>query len=139
LVTHDRYVLGNVCDQFIGLDGTGAHGLFAAYEQWDRWVQRKSSQTEQGPKRVPGSIPARRVPPKKLGYRELQEHTTMEARIISAEAELAACHTRLEDPAILTDHVQLQKAVDALKEAERQVEGLYARWAELEGKLQAGE
>ena len=42
----------------------------------------------------------------------------------------------MEDPAIAADHVQLQKAVDALKEAERQVERFYARWAELEGKLQ---
>ena len=137
LVTHDRYVLGTVCNQFVGLDGTGAHGLFADYEQWDTWVQRTASHTAETPVRASDTGGGRRSPSKKLGYREQQEHTTIEARVTNAEAELAACHARLEDPAIVTDHVQLQKAVDALKEAERQVEGLYARWAELEAKIKA--
>ena len=137
LVTHDRYVLGQVCNQFVGLDGTGAHGLFADYEQWDAWVQREASPAEQVLTRAPDGVPARRPPSKKLSYREQQEHTTIEQRILAAESELAVCHARMEDPAIVTDHMQLQKAVDALKEAERQVERLYTRWAELEGKLQA--
>jgi len=136
LVTHDRYVLGQVCNQFVGLDGTGAHGLFADYEQWDTWVQREASPGEQVLTRSPDGVPARRPSSKKLSYREQQEHTTIEKRILAAESELATCHARMEDPAIAADHVQLQKAVDALKEAERQVERFYARWAELESKLQ---
>ncbi len=139
LVTHDRYVLGKVCSQFVGLDGTGAHGLFADYEQWDRWVRRKAFETEETPTPAPDSVPTRRLSSKKLSYREQQEHMTIEQRILAAETEFAACHARLEDQAIVTDHVQLQKAVDALKEAARQVEGLYARWAELEAKLKAEE
>ena len=136
LVTHDRYVLGQVCNQFVGLDGTGAHGLFVDYEQWDTWVLREASSAEQAPTRASNGVPARRPPSKKLSYREQQEHTTIEKRILAAESELAICHARMEDPAIAADHVKLQKAVDALKEAERQVERFYARWAELESKLQ---
>jgi ABC transport system ATP-binding/permease protein len=135
LVTHDRYVLGQVCNQFVGLDGTGAHGLFADYEQWDAWVQREASPADQVLRRAPDGVPARRPPSKKLSYREQQDHTTIEKQILAAESELAICHARMEDPAIAADHVQLQKAVDALKDAEREVERLYTRWAELEGKL----
>jgi ATP-binding cassette subfamily F protein uup len=137
LVTHDRYVLGQVCNQFVGLDGTGAHGLFADYEQWDTWVLREPFSAEQASTLAFDSVPARRPPSKKLSYREQQEHRTIEERILAAESELATCRARMEDPAIAADHVQLQKAVDALKEAERQVERLYTRWAELEAKLKA--
>ena len=127
-----------VCNQFVGLDGTGAHGLFADYEQWDRWVQRDATlRGDQASTRTADSVRPRRPLSKKLSYREQQEHTTIEERILAAEAELATCHARLEDPAIVTDHVQLQKAVDALKDAEQQVERLYTRWAELEAKLKA--
>ena len=123
----------------MGLDGNGAHGLFAGYEQWDTWAQREPSQAEQVLTRAPDGVPARCPPSKKLSYREKQEHTAIEQRILAAESELATCHARMEDPAIAADHVQLQKAVDGLKEAERQVERLYTRWAELESKVQGGQ
>jgi hypothetical protein len=44
---------------------------------------------------------------------------------------------KVEDPTVGTDHLRLQEAYDVLKEAERKVERLYARWAELEAKRQA--
>jgi len=60
----------------------------------------------------------------------------MEERILKAEAELETCRAKIADPNIATQHLHLQDAYVALKAAEQQVEGLYARWAELEDKLQ---
>jgi hypothetical protein len=38
------------------------------------------------------------------------------------------------DPAVLADHVKSHEAFAQLAAAEQEVERLYARWSELEGK-----
>jgi len=46
-------------------------------------------------------------------------------------------HTKraaLEDPAVTSDRMSLQKACTQLDEAQKSVDALYARWAELEQK-----
>ena len=48
-----------------------------------------------------------------------------------------ACRVKVEEPTVASDHLRLQEAYESLKDAERKVERLYARWAELEAKRQA--
>ena len=136
LVTHDRYMLTQVCTHFVGLAGAGAYGLFADYGQWEAWLRRQSSKDDQ-PSKEPRTQNerARRSSSKKLTYREQQEYDTLEERIVEAEAALDTCRAKVEDPTVATNHLQVQEAYDALKVAEQQVERFYARWAELEGKL----
>lgn len=136
LVTHDRYMLTQVCDQFVGLDGNGAHGLFADYAQWETWLRRQASEKEQTSTRRPRSRNShpQRASSKKLTYREQQEYLTIEERILDAEAALETCRTKIADPTVATDHLQAQEAYHALKAAEEEVERLYVRWAELEKK-----
>jgi len=40
----------------------------------------------------------------------------------------------LEDPAVATDAVRLQATLKALEQAQKTLDELYARWAELESK-----
>ena len=135
LVTHDRYMLEEVCGEFVGLDGQGAYGNFASYEQWEVWLQRQlrgknqetngvriPKRTSQGPKQ------------KKLSYKEQKEYDRMEERILEAETARDACQVKVADPAVAVNHLRLQEEYDALRNAERKVERLYARWAELEAK-----
>ena len=75
--------------------------------------------------------------PKKLSYKEQKEYEGMERGILAAETACGVCRVKVEDPTVASDHLRLQDAYDALKEAERKVERLYARWAELEAKRQA--
>ena len=138
LVTHDRYMLEQVCTEFVGLDSQGAHDHFSTYEQWESWLYRH----QQGNCRDVKHSRNRREgqeknKPKKLSYKEQQEYKGMEERILHAEMARDACHAKVEDPAVATDHLRLQEAYDLLKDAEQEVERLYARWAELEAKHQA--
>ena len=138
LVTHDRYMLETVCTEFVGLDDKGAHGHFATYEQWESWLRRQL----QGGNKELNSSPTQKgglrgAKPKKLSYKEQKEYDQMEARILQAETVRDTCRVKVEDPTVGTDHLRLQEAYDVLKEAERKVERLYARWAELEAKRQA--
>ena len=137
LVTHDRYMLEKVCTQFIGLDGQGGHAVFAEYGQWENWLRRQRSSSPSTQEDSPSKKrPSRRVNQKKFSYREQQDYDSIESRILEAESVRDACRGKTEDPSIVSDHLQLQEALEALGAAEQTVEQLYRRWTELEEKRQ---
>ncbi len=63
----------------------------------------------------------------------------MEERITAAEEHLATLRAPLSDAEIAADADKLQQAYARVEEAQGQVDTLYARWTELETKLEAGE
>ncbi len=130
LVTHDRYMLDRVTTVTIGLDGRGGVSAFADFEQWTE-AMRESAK----PVRDKAPAPERPRQKKKLTYLEDRELKGMEDAIAAAEAELAKTHARLGDASIASNPGELQKACAAEAAASAKVEGLYARWAELEAKL----
>jgi ATP-binding cassette subfamily F protein uup len=140
LVTHDRYMLDRVSTIVLGLDGLGEIERFADYSQWDVWQrehQTKSTVNVPGEGRQSRAAAAANeaaAPKKKLSYVESREFATIEKRLEEAEKELHASRTALEDPAVTGDHVVLQAACVRIEEAQKAVESLYARWAELEEK-----
>ena len=71
---------------------------------------------------------------KKLSYLEAREYATIDGRIAQAEADLTARRAAFEDPAIASDGPRLMAAQAALEAAQKQVDELIARWAELEEK-----
>jgi ABC transport system ATP-binding/permease protein len=136
LVTHDRYLLDRVSTIVLGLDGQGGAESFADYGQWETWQaerKRGRSQTETSP-----SISGSPAPPaqakKKLSYLEAREYASIEQRITDAEQTLQNKHTALEDPAIASDGPMLVAAHAQLDAAQKDLDTLYARWAELQQK-----
>ncbi len=132
LVTHDRYMLDRVCTTVLGLDGRGDAERFADYSQWEAW-QQVDRQAQQDLKAAPqqDNGPA---PRKKLSYLEAREFAGIEERVTAAEEQLAKERELVEDPAVATDAVRLQGALQAMEQAQSVLDGLYARWAELEAK-----
>ena len=140
LVTHDRYLLDRVSTRILALDGRGGAIPYADYDQWQA---ARSSDTEAARRTV---APPRASPlapsdghakPRKLGYRDQREWDEMEARILEAEALLAAARTAAADPGVASDHAALSQRLEALASAQLEVDRLYARWAELEAKARA--
>ncbi len=135
LVTHDRYMLDRVSSVVLGLDGLGGAERFADYLQWEDW--QRSQQAKETPPSSAGvrngvTLPG--VAKKKLSYKEAREFATMEQRIAEAEQQLHAKQSALHDPAIISDGPSLHRASVHLDEAQKAVDALYARWAELEHK-----
>jgi ATP-binding cassette subfamily F protein uup len=137
LVTHDRYMLDRVSTVVLGLDGKGGVESFADYSQWEMWQAERKQSAQPGVRVVPRSAvstetaaPAR----KKLSYLEAREYDSIEQRIAEAEEMLRAKQAQLEDPAIASDGPRLLSAHAEMETAQKQVDSLYARWAELEGK-----
>jgi ATP-binding cassette subfamily F protein uup len=141
LVTHDRFMLDRVSTVVVGLDGFGAAERFADYSQWETWQRAQlavaASKLTDGnrPPRPAVNEAPRAIAKKKLSYTEAREFATIEDRIHRAEQDLQAKRIALEDPAITSDRLSLQNACRQLDEAQKSVDTLYARWAELEQKL----
>jgi ATP-binding cassette subfamily F protein uup len=58
----------------------------------------------------------------------------MEESVLAAEARVAEAKAHAEDPSFATDSAALQERLQALEEAQQEVDRLYERWAELEAK-----
>jgi ABC transport system ATP-binding/permease protein len=136
LVTHDRYLLDRVSNVVLGLDGQGGAEIFADYGQWETWqAERKHTriQTEPSSRPIPGSSPS--VPAqKKLSYLEAREYASIEQLITDAEQRLQSKRIAVEDPAIASDGPKLVAAHAEMEAAQKDLDTLYARWAELQEK-----
>jgi len=135
LITHDRYLLDRVSTIVLGLDSQGNTERFADYWQWEAWQsERKRSRNESESKLPPGSS-APPVPAKsKLSYLEAREYASIEQRITDADQWLQSKRTALEDPAIASDGPKLVAAQAEMEAAQKDLDTLYARWAELQEK-----
>ena len=130
LVSHDRYMLDRVSTIVIGLDG-GEGNAFADYSQWEAF--RGEQLSEKPAPKLPRPATPTEEPKKKLSYLHQREWDGMEAKILEAEHELAACQRELQASA--SDPDRVTEAYDKMHAAQRRVEDLYARWAELESQL----
>jgi ATP-binding cassette subfamily F protein uup len=139
LVTHDRYLLDRVSNVVLGLDGEGAAQRFADFAQWHVWqrsrnIKNKSSAVSPGLRPpMPAEAPAAAAK-KKLSYAEAREFAAIEARIAHAEREMNARRAALENPEVVGDHLAFRDTCAQFEEAQKLVDTLYARWAELEQK-----
>ncbi|MFN3652245.1 MAG: ABC-F family ATP-binding cassette domain-containing protein [Armatimonadota bacterium] len=133
LVTHDRYLLDQVCTDVLGLDGRGGHAFYADYSQWERaQAARQEARREVEARRA---APAAAAPPKaRISLAELKELSQLEKKIEAAEREQGELEARLSDPAVASDHVKIQECWEAIEAAKGRVADLYARWEELELK-----
>ncbi len=134
LVTHDRYLLDRVSTGILSLDGEGSTGFYADYWQWEqaRPVVKPPKPGRAQAFTEPRTAPS---PKKKLSYLESREWDGMEERILEAEAAVEAANAEMQARDVVSDHERLAVVYEKLKSAEREVEALYARWAELEAKL----
>jgi ATP-binding cassette subfamily F protein uup len=136
LVTHDRYLLDRVCTELLALDGRGKAHAYADLSQWERG-RREARQSEGKSRSAPAAenVASKPAARKRLDWNEQKEWDGMEAAILKAEQAVETAQAATSDPGIMADHVKLHEAFERLAEAQQRVERLYARWAELEGKL----
>jgi len=140
LVTHDRFMLDRVSTVVLGLDGLGTAERFADYSQWDAWqrlqlAKSRPAAAASGPRtgtNTDATQPA--LAKKKLSFKEVREFASIEQDIAEAEEKLRNKQAALEDPQVMGDRIRLQDALAEMTEAQKAVDQLYARWAELEQK-----
>ncbi len=133
LVSHDRFLLDNLADYVIGLDGCGRTEKLADFNQWLVW-EKKAARQISAPA-VKKTKKVSEIPKgKKITLGEKLELGKIETKIHVAEEKLAACQSRLEHPEVQCDATQLSDCCREVQEAQDVVDQLYARWEELEEK-----
>jgi len=132
LVSHDRHLIDRVTTEILALDGKGGAQHFADYEQWQAHHRGGGAPKKSKPAANRTALPPRA---KRLSYLEKREWEGMEETILAAEARVIEAKSRTEDPTIATEADLLEQRLQALAEAQQEVNRLYARWADLEAKL----
>jgi ATP-binding cassette subfamily F protein uup len=134
LVSHDRDFLDNTVTSTLVLEGGGKIGEYAGgYSDWVR--QRTSGAATPAPpppKRAAPAPPAREPKKRKLSFRERAELDSLPEQIDAREREREALYASLADPALLRDGSAVVAAQSRLAELSAEIEGLIARWEELE-------
>jgi ABC transport system ATP-binding/permease protein len=135
LVTHDRYLLDRVSTVVLGLDGQGSAESFADYRQWESWQEERTRSRNASESKSQSASPDSTVrAQKKLSYLEAREYSGIEQRITDAEQRLQTKRRALEDPAIASDGPKLIAAHAEMEAAQKDLDMLYTRWAELQQK-----
>jgi ABC transport system ATP-binding/permease protein len=135
LVTHDRYMLDRVSTTVLGLDGQGGAESFADYSQWEAWQAERAAAVKSAGRPAILVSNSSELPPqakKKLSYLEAREYAGIEQRIAEAEQVLESKRAELENPAIASDGPRLLAAHAEMEAAQKNLDTLYTRWAELE-------
>src|SRR4030095_17035343 len=132
LFSHDRYMMDRVSTTVLGLDGLGNAERFADCLQWETW--QRSQEGKAAPAKSAVNTARASVTKRKLSYSEAREYAAIEERIASAEQTLESKHAALNDPTIASDGPRLLALSTEIEEAQKVVNLLYARWAELEDK-----
>jgi len=132
LVSHDRDFLNRTVTSTLVFEGDGMVGEYVG--GYDDWLRQRPQ-----PKPEPAVMPAKaakakpeRERPRKLSFRERHELDELPRKIETLEAELAALHERMADPAFYREQGEAVAAATArLQSLEGELEEAYARWEEL--------
>ena len=129
LVTHDRYLMDQVCNRVLGFLDNGAISSYADFNQWFNEFQEQ----KRPEKTTPPTVPQKK---KKVGgrlsYLDQREYDHMEDIISAAEAEEKTLLEAMEAPEVISDPVKTQDYWHRLESVRQQIDRLYQRWEELE-------
>lgn len=121
IVSHDRFLLSNCCNTFIGFDSDNNLFETANYTQW----QEKAFGTKQ-------TKAERKQAAKKMTEAERKEYGKMEKKILKAEEDLEKLTLKAAKPEIATSAEQSIEVAKEIKEKKELIKSLYDRWEELE-------
>jgi ATP-binding cassette subfamily F protein uup len=142
LVSHDRYLLDSVCEQVLGFDNLGGVVYYADYEQWlDDLKKNDKTAGKLKPTVAKKESSSKKKQSKagKLSYLDQREYEEMETKIMEAEEKKEALQALMDDPETAKDSQKLESTWAQFEEIKQQVEQMYERWDELEGKKMSDE
>jgi ATP-binding cassette subfamily F protein uup len=138
MVSHDRAFLNNVVTSTIVFEPDGLNEYVGGFDDWQRQRAAKDAAESSKPVKQPEKTSSRDSKqtadrPRKLKYKEKQELESLPADIEAVEADLAAIHEQMGQPEFYQQPGDVIAAAQAsAAELQTKLDGLYARWEELE-------
>ncbi len=129
LVSHDRYFMDHLVDQLFIFEGEGKIRPFNGnYSDYRSWVEEQEEMQSRPVviKEVKEEIPSDK---KKLSFKEKQEFEKLQPEI--QELEKAKVELTKQLNGGLTDHQQLQKLAEEIKQLDETIDAKTLRWLEL--------
>lgn len=134
IVSHDRAFLGELCDQFLALNGDGTWGIYAEIAQWLRERDPKEQQKKAAAAPAATPAPAAAKSKVRMSYKEKQAMETIEADIETAENALATAQDKMNDPAVLAKRELLEEATKDIAAKQKHLDELFELWSAIEEK-----
>lgn len=137
VVSHDRYFLDRVCDRLIAFEGQGriheCAGNYSYYQEKRAAKAAAELAMVQAPVKKEKPAAAGNAKPKKMSQKEQRELAEVEAAMATLEGEIAAMEAELSNPETFVKLGAGTNDYLAKLEAKKaELEGKFARWAELE-------
>jgi len=152
LVSHDRHLLGMVCDSFWRVADGVVESFDGDLDDYAKWLRTRGSANKKAAKAGAAAKPALKIVPdespeerrRNAAAQRENEKTSrqrvkrIEARAATIETELAALETQLADPATYNGPTQeMMRLGQRQTELRREKEALDAEWLELYERLEA--
>ena len=136
LVTHDRYLLDRVCHRLLGFGGNSGVTYYADYEQWLNDLPEVAKTEESKKKNFAKAekASAQKNSKGRLSYMDQREYDQIEETIATEESRVEQLQKKMELPEVVSNPGELAQCWQELEAAQLEVERLYSRWDELEGK-----
>ncbi len=138
VVSHDRYFLDRVCDRLIAFEGQGriheCAGNYSYYQEKRAAKAAAELAMVQAPvKKDKPAAAGGNAKPKKMSQKEQRELAEVEAAMAGLESEIAAMETELSNPeTFMKLGAGTNDYLAKLEAKKAELEGKFARWAELE-------
>ncbi|MFA5516440.1 MAG: ATP-binding cassette domain-containing protein [Desulfuromonadales bacterium] len=131
LVSHDRDFLNRIVTGTLVFAGEGRVEEYVG--GYDDWLRQRPQPAAPAPPAKPLREKPAKERPRKITFKERQELSALPQRIEALEAEQAALHAQMADPAFYKEAGETVAAATArLQALEKELETVYARWGELE-------
>ena len=128
LVSHDRYFMDHLVDQLFIFEGDGKIKPFNGnYSDYRIWVEEQEElKTRPLPKAWKEEVQSEK---KKLSFKDKQEFEQLQPNIQMLEKAKAGLTIQLNSG--ITDHQQLQKLAEDIRQIDEQIDLKTSRWLEL--------
>ena len=137
IVSHDRYLMDNVCHKILYLDPSSPAEF---YKDFNQILQLRQTSREPRKKQVLKPVDSKKTKAKPVfSYKDKYELEHIEEQILAAE-ELALGLTRkIQEPEVISNTALMTDICSQLEKAESKAQNLYARWEVLEKKKEAAD
>jgi ATP-binding cassette subfamily F protein 3 len=138
LVSHDRHLLGLVCDSFWRVADGVVEPFDGDLDDYARWLRSRGSAQKKG-KKTTAAAPVKPSPPAREADKASRQRVrTIESRVERLEGELAAIETQLADPAIYTGATaRLMQLSQQQAQLRQEKEALETEWMALVEQMEA--
>jgi len=130
IVSHDRFLMDNVCNKILYLDPTTEAGFFKDFDQ----IMNYRQTILEKPKKAKKTETDKKLTSMAFSYKDKYELEHIEEQILLAEDKVESLTDKIQQPDIINNPNKMKRYCSQLEHAQGEVNDLYERWEYLEDK-----